>query len=45
MSEPEFFTQPQDKVRAATEQLTATEQALEEAFARWETLENMRNGA
>lgn len=44
MSEADFFSQPHDKTQPVIEQLSAAEQALEEAFTRWEYLENLRNG-
>ncbi len=44
MSGADFFSQPHDKTQPVIDKLSAAEQALEEAFARWEYLENLRNG-
>ncbi|MDY4279608.1 MAG: ABC transporter ATP-binding protein [[Pasteurella] mairii] len=40
-----FFQQPHDYTSAKLQLLADTEQALEEAFLRWENLENKKNGA
>ncbi len=44
MSGADFFSQPHDKTQPVIDKLSAAEQALEEAFTRWEYLENLRNG-
>ena len=44
MGHADFFSQPHDKTQPVIDQLSAAEQALEEAFTRWEYLENLRNG-
>ncbi len=43
MSTPEFFTQSHDKTQAVLAAMTAAEQALDHAFARWEELEALKN--
>ncbi|MGX9254671.1 ABC transporter ATP-binding protein [Pantoea ananatis] len=45
MSHPDFFSQPHDKTQPVLDELADVEQQLETAFARWEELESMRNGA
>ena len=45
MSHPDFFSQPHDKTQPVLDELAEVEQQLETAFARWEELESMRNGA
>lgn len=45
MSHPDFFSQPHDKTQPVLDALAQTEQELETAFARWEELEALKNGA
>ncbi|WP_312948900.1 ABC transporter ATP-binding protein [Superficieibacter sp.] len=40
-----FFSQPHDHTQKVLADMTAAEQALEEAFERWEYLEALKNGA
>jgi ATP-binding cassette subfamily F protein uup len=39
MAEPDFFKQPPDQIKRATEELAAQEAELEALYARWEELE------
>ncbi|WP_312061657.1 ABC transporter ATP-binding protein [Pantoea septica] len=45
MSHPDFFSQPHDQTQPVLDALAQTEQELETAFARWEELEALKNGA
>lgn len=45
MSHPDFFSQPHDQTQPVLDNLAQTEQELETAFARWEELESLKNGA
>lgn len=45
MSHPDFFSQPHDHTQPVLDALAQTEQELETAFARWEELEALKNGA
>ena len=45
MSHPDFFSQPHEKTQPVLDTLAQTEQELETAFARWEELEALKNGA
>jgi len=45
MSHPDFFSQPHDQTQPVLDALAQTEQELEAAFARWEELEALKNGA
>ena len=45
MSHPDFFSQPHDQTQPLLDALAQTEQELETAFARWEELEALKNGA
>ncbi len=45
MSHPDFFSQPHDKTQPVLDALAQTEQELDVAFARWEELEALKNGA
>jgi ATP-binding cassette subfamily F protein uup len=44
MSDADFFTRPHSETQQVLTALAAAEGALEEAFARWEELEAMKNG-
>ncbi|VEA64568.1 Uncharacterized ABC transporter ATP-binding protein Rv2477c/MT2552 [Serratia plymuthica] len=44
MSDANFFTRPHSETQQVLTALAAAEGALEEAFARWEELEAMKNG-
>ncbi|CAI0812941.1 ABC transporter ATP-binding protein [Serratia grimesii] len=44
MNDADFFTRPHSETQQVLTALTAAEGALEEAFARWEELEAMKNG-
>ncbi|MEE4411357.1 MULTISPECIES: ABC transporter ATP-binding protein [unclassified Serratia (in: enterobacteria)] len=44
MSDASFFTRPHSETQQVLTALAAAEGALEEAFARWEELEAMKNG-
>lgn len=44
MSDVDFFTRPHVETQGALAALANAEQALEQAFARWEELEAMKNG-
>ena len=44
MSDAEFFTRPHSETQQVLTALATAEGALEEAFARWEELEAMKNG-
>ncbi|MCZ7646436.1 MAG: ATP-binding cassette domain-containing protein [Planctomycetota bacterium] len=43
MAEPEFFKRPHEEVAQASARLTEVERELEEAYARWETLETRKH--
>lgn len=43
VSANDFYQQEQEKVQAVLEQITKTEQELEQAFERWEELENLQS--
>ncbi|MFB6324583.1 ABC transporter ATP-binding protein [Pantoea deleyi] len=45
MSHPDFFSQAHDQTQPVLDELAQTEQELETAFARWEELESLKNGA
>lgn len=45
MSHPDFFSQAHDQTQPVLDNLAQTEQELETAFARWEELESLKNGA
>ncbi|MDQ1211645.1 ABC transporter ATP-binding protein [Pantoea anthophila] len=45
MSHPDFFSQPHDQTQPVLDNLAQAEQELETAFARWEELESLKNGA
>ena len=45
MSHPDFFSQPHNQTQPVLDALAQTEQELETAFARWEELEALKNGA
>ncbi|MDU4125898.1 MULTISPECIES: ABC transporter ATP-binding protein [Pantoea] len=45
MSHPDFFSQAHDQTQPVLDSLAQAEQELETAFARWEELESMKNGA
>lgn len=44
VSDASFFNQPHDVTQSVLEKLATAEQALEEAFERWEYLESLKNG-
>ncbi|RTG20724.1 ATP-binding cassette domain-containing protein [Serratia marcescens] len=44
MSDADFFTRPHSETQEVLTALADAEQALEQAFARWEELEAMKNG-
>ena len=44
MSDADFFTRPHSETQEVLTALANAEQALEQAFARWEELEAMKNG-
>ena len=44
MSDADFFTRPHSETQQVLTALANAEQALEQAFARWEELEAMKNG-
>ncbi len=44
MGEADFFTRPHEQTQPVLDQLAATEQELNQAFERWEYLENLKNG-
>lgn len=44
VSDPTFFNQPHEETQRALAELSAAEQALENAFQRWEALEAQKNG-
>ena len=43
VSAPEFFQQPHDYTHAKLQELSDKEQQLEDAFLRWEELEEKKN--
>jgi len=45
MSHPDFFSQAHDQTQPVLDNLAQAEQELETAFARWEELESLKNGA
>lgn len=45
MSHPDFFSQSHDQTQPVLDNLAQAEQELETAFARWEELESLKNGA
>lgn len=45
MSHPDFFSQAHDRTQPVLDNLAQAEQELETAFARWEELESLKNGA
>lgn len=45
MSHPDFFSQAHDQTQPVLDNLAHAEQELETAFARWEELESLKNGA
>lgn len=45
VADASFFTQPHDYTQKVLAELSQAEQALEEAFERWEYLESLKNGA
>ncbi|MEZ3498123.1 ABC transporter ATP-binding protein [Pantoea sp. KPR_PJ] len=45
MSHPDFFSQPHDQTQPVLDALAQAEHELETAFARWEELEALKNGA
>ena len=45
LTDSSFFTQPHDYTQKVLAELSQAEQALEEAFERWEYLESLKNGA
>ncbi|AVV37277.1 MULTISPECIES: ABC transporter ATP-binding protein [Pantoea] len=45
MSHPDFFSQAHDQTQPVLDNLVQAEQELETAFARWEELESLKNGA
>ncbi|TPD96569.1 ABC transporter ATP-binding protein [Pantoea vagans] len=45
MSHPDFFSQAHDQTQPVLDNLAQAEQELEIAFARWEELESLKNGA
>ncbi|MFB4411727.1 ABC transporter ATP-binding protein [Pantoea sp. ANP04] len=45
MSHPDFFSQAHDQTQSVLDNLAQAEQELETAFARWEELESLKNGA
>ena len=45
MSHPDFFSQPHDQTQPVLDNLAQAEHELETAFARWEELESLKNGA
>ncbi len=44
VSDASFFNQPHDVTQSVLEKLATAEQALEEAFERWEYLESLKKG-
>lgn len=44
VADSSFFSQPHDRTQKVLAELATAEQALEEAFARWESLEALKNG-
>lgn len=44
MAAADFFSQPHEKTQAVIAQMADAEQRLEQAFARWEELEALKNG-
>ncbi|WP_419962804.1 ABC transporter ATP-binding protein [Pantoea vagans] len=45
MTHPDFFSQAHDQTQPVLDNLAQAEQELETAFARWEELESLKNGA
>lgn len=45
MAAPDFFSQPHETTQPVLSAIAQAEEALEQAFARWETLEAQQNGA
>jgi ATP-binding cassette subfamily F protein uup len=45
VADASFFSQPHDHTQKVLAELASAEQALEEAFERWEYLEALKNGA
>ncbi|MGP4123829.1 MAG: hypothetical protein ACTXOO_05350 [Sodalis sp. (in: enterobacteria)] len=44
MALPDFFSQPQETTHLVLTAISCAEDALEEAFTRWEILETQKNG-
>lgn len=44
MSAPDFFSQPHETTQPVLSAIARAEDALEQAFTRWETLEAQQNG-
>ena len=45
VADASFFSQPHDHTQIVLADMASAEQALEEAFERWEYLEALKNGA
>jgi len=45
VADASFFSQPHDHTQKVLADMAQAEQALEEAFERWEYLEALKNGA